>query len=187
MDHCKTTFCRSMMLPVLFIVLLVFISSISATTLITPIPHDGEAVAQRSWPMTGPFPSPTLVDREPEYPVRAGYNTDFLTELGGEAVARPVEGTEVRLPDGMKATFERYEWDGDFINLVPHFGWSSEVLVYLYTEVENPEAQEVYVHIGINDAGKLWMNGKHATKRTACSSSAMRRSRSLGSSRYGAM
>jgi hypothetical protein len=113
MDHCKTTFCRSMMLPVLFIVLLVFISSISATTLITPIPHDGMAVALRSWHMKEPYPSPTLAERELEYLARAGYNTDLLADHGGEAAARPVEGSEIENPETQEVIVYIGMYDAD--------------------------------------------------------------------------
>jgi len=136
---------------------------VGATAPVTGIPHDGETVTLRSWLLTGMFPSKSLIERESDGASRGGYNTDYLTELGGEAAARPVEGTQVTLPDGSTTTFERRDWEDDYLNLMPIFGADGirgEVLAYLYTELENPVEQDVYFHVGTNDGGKVWVNGE---------------------------
>jgi len=127
---------------------------------VTQIPNDGETIAVRSWLVSGMFPSPDLAAPKPDGPRRAGYDTGYLTAIGGEAAARPREGTTVRLPDGGEVTFRFHAWEDDYVNLVDLFGMPSEVLAYLYCEVESPVEQEVYVHVGTNDAGKVWLGGE---------------------------
>ncbi len=124
---------------------------------VTFIPNDGEPVAVTSWLVSGMFPSPDLAAPERDGPRRAGYDTDFLTALGGEREARVSADTRVRLPDGSEVGFELRVWETDYVDLVGYFGSHAEVLAYLYCEVESPVEQDVYAHFGTNDAGKIWI------------------------------
>jgi len=129
-------------------------------TPVTRIPKDGAPVAIRSWLIAGPFPSPTLRVPKPNRSLRAGYDIDYLTSLGGEAAARPRPGTAISLPGGGEVRFVRRDWSGDYADLLEAFGNKVEVVAYLYAEVESPVAQDVYLHVGVNDAGKVWVGGR---------------------------
>jgi len=127
---------------------------------VTTIPADGAPVAIRTWLVSGAFPSLDLAEKAPDGPRRAGYDTDYLTALGGEAAARIDGGTTIQLADGAEVGFTQHTWEGDYANLVETHGSMAEVLAYLYAEVESPVEQDVYVHLGTNDAGKLWVGGE---------------------------
>jgi poly(3-hydroxybutyrate) depolymerase len=174
MDRCIESYRFQSRLVAVFLALtlgLVASNVKAASAPVTPIPRDGETVLLRNWLLAGMFPSPELAEKEQGGPLRSGYDTDYLTEFGGEGAARLVDGTQVHLPDGSTVTFELREWRSDYINLAPIYGMQSEVLAYLYSEIENPVEQDVYVHIGSNDAGKFWVNGEllieHPFDRTA--------------------
>lgn len=132
----------------------------AASVPVTVIPHDGPAVAIRSWLVAGMFPSPDLPQATAEGARRAGYDIDYLTALGGEPSARPSAGTKIRLPGGGEVTFTPHTWAQDYVDLVDIFGSHAEVLAYLYCQIESPTEQEVYLHVGTNDAGKLWIGGQ---------------------------
>ena len=136
------------------------VNASDGTVPVTIVPVDGEPVAIRQWLLAGPFPSPDLAVRVSGGPTRAGFDMDYLAPIGGETNARPVDGTEVPLPDGGSLSFALAEWDDDYINLVHPYGMLDEMLAYLYCEVESPVEQEAYIHVGTNDAGKFWVDGE---------------------------
>ena len=127
---------------------------------VTAIPRDGEGVAVRAWLVSDPFPSPTMLARSGRDPMRVGYNTDYLEAIGGETGARITPQTTLTLPDGRQAGFTARTWEQDYIDLTHVFGRMAEVVVYLYAEIESPANQDVYLHFGVNDAGKVWVNGE---------------------------
>ena len=126
---------------------------------VTRVPVDDAPVSVRSWLVAGMFPSPFLSNPPPDGPARRGFDTDYLVSLGGEAAARPRAGTRVPLPGGGAAEFTPRAWRGDYTDLTDVFGGQSAVLAYLFAELESPVAQTVYVHFGVNDAGKVWIDG----------------------------
>ena len=141
---------------------------------VTRVPADGASVVIHSWLVAGILPSPLLPSRNEDGSSRAGFHTDFLTSIGGEAAARPSEGTEFALSDGTTRRFERHDWEDDYINLADLYGGQAEVCTYLYCELESPVEQEVYLHAGTNDGGKIWVDGQlvitHPHDRTAMKS-----------------
>lgn len=127
---------------------------------VTRVPNDGEAIAVRSWLVAGMFPSPDLPNPQPDGPRRAGFDTDFLTSIGGEEAARPRAGTVVPRPDSGAVEFVAHQWKTDYVDLTDLFGWQYEVCAYLYAELESEADQQVYLHVGTNDAGKVWVAGR---------------------------
>jgi acid phosphatase type 7 len=130
------------------------------STPVTKISTDGSLVAVQSWLVAGPFPSEELTDAQSEGPFRAGYSTDFLASIGGETGARINPGTKVASPQGEQFAFERRDWDDLYTDLVDVFGRLEYACAYLYAEVESEVAQDLYLHVGTNDAGKVWLGGK---------------------------
>jgi len=112
-----------------------------------------------SWLYAGMFPSTDLVQPDQNGPRRTGYDTDFLTAIGGEAAARPHEGTKITAPTG-SVEFKRRTWNTNYIDLTEVFGRPERVCAYLYAEVESPKDTSLFLHFGCNDAGKVWIAGK---------------------------
>ena len=121
---------------------------------------DGEPIAVRSWLVAGMFPSEDLPDPPREGPSRSGYDTDYLLSLGGEAKARPQAGTQVPVPGERPVVFVGHEWDSSYLDLTDLFGNPRDVCGYLFTELESEAAQDVFLHVGTNDAGKVWLGGE---------------------------
>jgi len=128
----------------------------------TVIGEDSAITPVGSWLVAGMFPSPDLPDPDPAGPKRAGYETDFLTPIGGEAAARPVPGTKVPLPDGSVVEFVPHAWEGEYVALTDPFGRPRNVCAYIYCELESPVERDVFLHVGTNDCGKVWLGGEVA-------------------------
>jgi len=121
---------------------------------------DGDRkIAIQSWLVAGPFASADLSDPLPTGPKRTGYDTDFLAFIGGEATARPRPGTVVPNPDGDDLVFEQQTWAGSFIDLTKPFGKLTNVCAYIYAEVESDRDTSAYLHVGSDDAAKMWVGG----------------------------
>jgi len=119
-----------------------------------------ESVSIKEWLVAGQFPSEYLPAGIGRIASREGYQTDFLTDVGGETNALIKEGTEITSPDGNQIKFSLQKWNNEYIDLVDIFGETANVCAYLYSELESKKAQNVYFHVGINDAGKVWVNGE---------------------------
>lgn len=124
------------------------------------IPNDPEPVAIRSWLVAGPFPSPNLPDSPPDGPHRSGYSTDFLTSIGGEESVRAQIGAAVTTPDGEQVEFSIHEWEEPYLDLNQIFDLKNQVCVYLYGELGSEVEQEVFLHVGTNAAGKVWLGDR---------------------------
>jgi sialidase-1 len=118
-----------------------------------------EMVSVTEWLVAGVFPSEYYPANSKDVSLRDGYSKDFLKELGGETKAKIEEGTSVLLGTGNQVKFDHKKWDKEYIDLIDIFGESANVCAYLYTEIESKNSQEVFFHVGINDAGKVWING----------------------------
>lgn len=127
---------------------------------VTKIDNNDESVYIKDWLVAGVFPSDFLPVNNESPADRAGYDKDFLMEIGGETKAMIREGTSVALPDGNRSTFKLQSWDEEYIDLVPVFGERANVCAYLYADLECQKTTTQYIHVGINDAGKVWLNGK---------------------------
>ena len=113
----------------------------------------------KNWLVAGMFPSEFLPVDNKSAASRSGYDRDFLTEIGGETKARVKAGTSVTLANGKQVTFQIQTWDEEYIDLLPVFGDHANVCAYLYTELMSLKSMTAYFHVGINDAGKVWLNG----------------------------
>ncbi len=129
---------------------------------VTLIPRDSSPIAVQSWLVCGPFPSAEMRDRDPNGPERAGYDADFLAEIGGEHAARPCSGTTVASPDGRTLTFQPRLFNNSYADLNSVFNAPGEVCAYLYSELESPVDQVAYLHVGTNAPGKAWIGDQLA-------------------------
>ncbi len=137
----------------------------------TTITQNTEPIAITSWLVAGPFDSPDADKRTEWDATRQGYTTDFLKSIGGETNPRIHKGISVKTPNGKEIEFKPYKWDTSYLDLTEVFSKNTNVCAYLYTELVSDNDQVVVLHLGTNDAGKLWVDGKlvafHAGNRGA--------------------
>lgn len=135
-------------------------NSVFAQTPITIISKNTKPIAIKNWLVAGTFYSENIAVRTGKDPFRLGYSTDFLKSIGGESNAKIKSGTVVKTKDGKEIKFKPFQWKDDYLDLVKVLGTKSNVCAYLYTELESEVEQTVVLHLGTNDAGKLWVNGE---------------------------
>ena len=137
----------------------------------TSIPHNGEIVTVSNWLVAKPMQSKYFKDKQQQSRPLNGFSKDFLYSIGGESSPNIVPNQKFTTPDGSESSFFMHSWNEDYIDLTELFGEQSDVFTYLFSELESTQDQDVYVHIGTNDAGKVWVNGKlvieHKTGRAA--------------------
>lgn len=179
----RPTWRRTTTRRVLFVAALVLLpvaawcADSNASAPVTKLERKDGPTAIRSWLVAGPLPSPEVLNPEPNGPRRAGYDTDYLTSIGGETAARPREGTRVTAQTG-NVEFQRRTWNTEYIDLTEVYGRPEQVCAYLYAEVESPRDTSLYLHFGSNDAGKVWIGSKLVAARPTDGSA--RRSQSVG-------
>jgi len=133
------------------------VSPLKAQTIIT---QNSGPIAITNWLIAGPFDSPDVDMRSEWDATRNGYTTDFLKSIGGETNPKIRKGTSVKTPGGKKIKFKPYQWDTDYLDLTEAFSKNTNVCAYLYTELVSDTDQTVVLHLGTNDAGKLWVDGE---------------------------
>lgn len=113
-----------------------------------------DAAAISDWVVLGAFPSPAA-DADDNGVTRAGFDQDFLEELGGEAEARLAEGQEVA---GKVATAVSATADGRVDLRVPFD--ADYAVAYAYTELHARAPREVTCFFASDDWAKVWLNGE---------------------------
>jgi len=117
-------------------------------------------VTVRTWLVAGPISNPDLAAPRGNWPDMAGFNKDLLSGSGGEAACRASVGTRVVAPDGREYAFARRTWNTGYIDLTELYGRRVNMSAYLYAEIESDREQRVYLHIGSNDAARIWVGGE---------------------------
>jgi dienelactone hydrolase len=103
------------------------------------------------WLVLGEFPNPD----------KQGFDKDYLTEHGGEAKIRPVEGMTHQRPDGSIAKWTKFHTKKvvDFIEAFR--GRPNEHVVgYAYTTISRSQAGNIWLSLGSDDGVAVWLNGK---------------------------
>jgi hypothetical protein len=139
------------------------INLINAQRHVNVISNDTKPIFIKEWLMVGPFPSSDVNLPSVAGPKRNGYSTDYLEHVGGENEAKITASTVITTASGNKIEFLPYHLKEEYINLIDLYGEKKNVCAYLYTELESDKEQKVILHIGSNDACKLWANGKLMT------------------------
>jgi len=158
----------------IYLIFIIIISSCNSSysqKCSTYIPIDGEIITIRNWLVAKPMPSKYYQDKEQKSEIQDSFSKDFLQSIGGESSPKIIPYKEFNTPDGSSSSFSQKSWKEDYIDLTELFGESHDVFTYLFAELESEADQNVYLHIGTNDAGKVWVNGKlvieHKTGRAA--------------------
>lgn len=135
-------------------------TSVGAQSPVAIIPNDAAPFTVKEWLVAGPFPSADIEGDMGREPARHGYSTDYLSSIGGESDARIEPGVVVIANAGPRIVFEPHRWKNDYLDLEDVLGKKTNVCAYLYAELESKIEQTVALHIGTNDAGKVWVDGR---------------------------
>ncbi|HNR37373.1 MAG TPA: hypothetical protein PKO36_19515, partial [Candidatus Hydrogenedentes bacterium] len=120
----------------------------------------------RKWTAIGPFPNPDVPSPMPGHASRAGFDTDYLAAVGGEAEAAITPATTVTYRDAhgqtrtVKGTTLESNERGtvDFKSLFP----KGKQVAYAFCLVFSKHEQKARFEMGANDCPKVWVNGKLA-------------------------
>ena len=121
----------------------------------------------RTWLLCGPLPLQTDVSFDPdvfdqfelEGEHLPGFETDFLTEHGGQAQPRVQAGQVVTFRGG-SATWLEHTADDFAVNLDQALSTKPLVVAYGYCEIVASEDRICLLALGTNDGGRAWFNGQ---------------------------
>jgi len=117
----------------------------------------------QTWLVCGSFPNPKKDENLPSHTPGncIGFDTDYLTEIGGEAHANPKAGDRVRRPDGSEVFWKIHTSSlGAEIDLAGLFDRNTRVVAYAFCTVESPDDRLVTAALGSNDGIKVILNGE---------------------------
>ena len=134
----------------------------SGTTFAQPITPQPIISGQwlQTWLLCGPIPLHDSKDAAESWDHLAGFNTDYLTKLGGEQNLQFMAGDVVKFDKG-SVKWKLYQSPESSIDLVKLISKDSPVFAYAYTEVLSDETKVWFISLGTNDGGKLWVNGQN--------------------------
>ncbi len=118
----------------------------------------------RRWNILGPFPNPAAAEPPNGEPTRAGFHTDYLEALGGEANAVLMPNTVVNYTgeDGetVSLTANNVPTNDagrlDFVRRLQAYGQ----VAYAFAEFEAEGGEEYHVEFASSDSAKVWVNGE---------------------------
>ena len=112
----------------------------------------------KSWLLCGPIPVKESTDPAESYNHLVGFTTDYLVTSGGEQNPQIKAGDVLKYPKG-SAKWKLFTAPDSIIDLRKTLSRESPVFAYGYTEVISDEAKVIFLSLGTNDGGKLWVNG----------------------------
>lgn len=121
--------------------------------------QSGKVLAE--WVVLGPLPNPIIPLEQRTGPVDgAGFDRDFLLELGGEAQADLADGAAVTC-DGEVFTARAIQApSGQLVDFLPLFNPSPHKVAYACCTVTSDRAQRVFGLFGSDDRAMVWVNGQ---------------------------
>jgi Domain of unknown function (DUF4838) len=119
----------------------------------------------RTWLLCGPF----MLDVNEENAASdashvPGFDTDFLTEHGGETALKVAEG-QVESHDGPELQWSRHTSDEVTMNLDKAVSDAAPAVAYAYCEVNSPGKKACVLSLGSNDGARVWLNGEQVWDR----------------------
>ncbi len=118
----------------------------------------------RRWNVLGPFPNPAIEGAREGEPTRAGFHTDYLEALGGEANAVLRPNTQVQYTgeggETINLTANNVPTNDagrlDFVRRLQAYG----KVGYAFAEFEAEGGEEYHVEFASSDSAKVWVNGE---------------------------
>ncbi len=121
------------------------------------------------WYALGPFPNPAVENPSPGAPSRAGLDTDYLAPLGGEAQAKLTNNSRVTYQDSKGETHTAtakvlHAGDNHMVDL-HDLSPAPDRVAYAFTYLYSERDQKAHLEFGMNDGGKLFVNGAEVYRR----------------------
>ena len=118
------------------------------------------------WLVAGPFPNPKTANAPAGRPSRAGFDTDYLAPIGGEAAAALTPQTAIPYTDehGQARTITVKTVavkQGQVVDFMEVFGRGGGV-AYAFCYLASDGDQTAHFDLGANDCSKVWVNGRLA-------------------------
>ncbi len=113
----------------------------------------------KEWCVLGPFPGTTLPTAESNGATRSGFNTDYLTSIGGEAKAVLSPAQKV---DGLTCRRIKANAAGT-VDLAAAYGDKANSTAYAFVQIDSPTDQKLMCFFGSDDWAKVWLNGELIT------------------------
>lgn len=103
------------------------------------------------WLTTGPFHI-----EKPHIP-----QADFLTDMGGEKMAKPIPGQLFQTPDGRTLMWDKHaSLLSDKVDFTTVYEKNTEAVAYAYCRIESPKTENVRATFGSNDGIEVFCNGE---------------------------
>ena len=121
------------------------------------------------WLVIGPFPNETVENPASGASVRKGYDQDFLSELGGEW--RAILTSEAKIPfnsatgKAHTATATTLRANERHVLDLHHVYTARNCVAYAFAYLVSEMDQEAYIDAGLNDGGKIFVNGEQVFAR----------------------
>ena len=144
----------------------------SADTSKTPMHDISKPGVVTNWFIAGPFPNAAFEKPEVNKPMRAGFDTDYLTSLGGEANAEFTTTTQfaeadinaIKRKPEVRMAFAGEQGKVDLIKHLAKLGFkdteTTGTLIYALAYIDSPIEQDAHFLFGSDDWAKVWVNGK---------------------------
>jgi len=151
----------------IFVFLLVILALVASCTKHEIVyPFNGQDTSYfHDWLLCGPFPNCPECDRMDYMHDEkcAGFFTDYLQSIGGEAAAQPTDGMTVKT-DSIERTWFFYHSDTDKIPFNSIFEPNDMVVAYAFCQVNSPIEQRAILSVGSNDGVKVFFTGERYTR-----------------------
>ncbi len=123
----------------------------------------------KEWIVLGPFPNPEQPEAAEGTLVRTGFDRDYLAPLGGETAAQltldaKVDWTDDQGKRRIAAAAPLAAKEGPCLDMFELFSEGRQV-AYAFTRIYSPREQNAYFDVGMNDGGKIFVNGRLAYER----------------------
>jgi len=114
-----------------------------------------------NWLVLGPFPNPAIKDAKPGEVSRAGFHTDYLKVIGGEAKAALDCCVTIKSADGLAGPPKLMKAESNGRIYMDRLYENTDFKVaYAFCHVLSTKDQTVYGHLGSDDGVKVWANGR---------------------------
>ncbi len=98
-------------------------------------------------------------DQEDEETQKKIFDSDLLTQYGGEASIKPEAGLAHQI-GGKEYKWQVVQSEDDIVDLAEVYGKEEFVVAYAWAEIELSEEMKVLLGIGSDDGVKVWLNGE---------------------------
>jgi len=114
----------------------------------------------KTWLALGPIPVfEGEPDQEDEETQKKIFDSDLLTQHGGEASIKPEAGLAHQI-GGKEYKWQLVQSEDDIVDLAEIYDKEEFVVAYAWAEVELSEEMKVLLGIGSDDGVKVWLNGE---------------------------